>query len=78
MPAFGLTSDVLQDTQVLDTQPSSPRRGISRLLASLRASMALVAGRYPCGRRRLKPSRELSEVDPVERLARMMILPPYC
>jgi len=76
MQVFGVASDVLKDTQVLDTQASARRCGILRLLASLRASVVLVSGRYPYGERQSKPSHEPSEMDPVERLARMLILPP--
>jgi hypothetical protein len=77
MQAVGLASDVLKNTQMLDTRPPAPRRGASPLLAALRASVALIIGRYPRAERRLKPSQEPSEMDPVERLARVMILPPF-
>jgi hypothetical protein len=77
MQAVGLASDMSKNTQMLDTQAPAARRGLSHLLASLRASIALVIGRYPRAERRLKPSHKPSEMDPVERLARMMILPPY-
>jgi hypothetical protein len=76
MQVFGVASDVLKDTQVLDTQASAPPCGILHLLASLRASVVLVSGRYPYGERHSKPSHEPSEMDPVECLARMLILPP--
>lgn len=77
MQAVDITSDVLQDPRALDARAPTPQHRLSRLLASLRASVALVSGRYLRGERRLKPRREASELDPVERLARMMILPPY-
>ena len=77
MQAIGVSSDVLRDSQGVDTQRLTLRSRIHHLLASLRASMALVTGQYPRGDRQLTLNREPAEIDPVARLARMMIIPPY-
>lgn len=77
MQAIGIQSGVRHDVQDIDTQRLALGSRIYHLLASFRASTALLTGRYPPGDRPLKLNREPSEIDPVARLARMMIIPPY-
>jgi hypothetical protein len=78
MQTMSVAPDVWQDIQASDTLVPAPRQWIARLLASLRASVALVNGRYPRGERQSRPGRDPSEMDPVARLAQIMILPPFC
>jgi hypothetical protein len=66
MQAINSTSEVLQDSEALDARASAPQHRLARLPTSLRASMALVTGRNPCGERQVKARRDESELDLVE------------
>jgi hypothetical protein len=69
-----LASDAAPDLLEVAPTPGSlapaPRRGSRRILAVLRASMALIAGWYRQRRHPVRPSHRLVEVDPTARLAR--------
>jgi hypothetical protein len=69
MCTLSLASDVPKDAHVFDLEVSVPRHWLSRLLARLRASVALVGGQYP-RQGALRPNQTLSEIDPIARLTR--------
>ena len=69
MCTLSIASEVPKDAHGSDFEATVPRRGISRLLASLRASVALVSGRYPC-RGASRSTHTPLETDPMASLAR--------
>jgi hypothetical protein len=69
MCTLSIASNVPKDAHVFDIEAPVPRRGISRLLARLRASVALVSGQYP-RQDTLRPNHAPLEMDPIARLAR--------
>ena len=69
MRTLSMASDVQKDAHGLEFEAAVPRPWASRLLARLRASIALVSGQYPC-QATLRSTHTPLEMDPIARLAR--------
>jgi hypothetical protein len=65
-----LQNPAAEDMQGIDGLAPTPRHRLARLLASLRASVAIVTGQYPDGDRPPHPGDRPVEKDPIARLAR--------